>query len=100
VWSNPVAPYISAASASAIGSSIKSLAPGDVITFHGSFQLPGWADDQRGMDMIVAEEVPYLKDGASERHLGGMPDNYWDGCDEGGSLRADGWPLERLAPRS
>ena len=39
------------------GGRIKSLAPGDVITFHDSFQVPSRADDQRGMDMIVAEEV-------------------------------------------
>jgi hypothetical protein len=42
---------------------IGSLAPGDVIAFHDSFELPGRADDQRGMDMTVAEEVPYLTDG-------------------------------------
>ena len=42
---------------------IRSLAPGDVIAFHDRFQVPGRADDQRGMDMIVAEEVPYLTDG-------------------------------------
>ncbi len=47
--------------------SIKSPAPGDVITFHDSFQVPGRADDQRGMDMIVAEEVPYLTDGDGQR---------------------------------
>jgi hypothetical protein len=47
--------------------SIKSLAPGDVVTFHDSFQVPGRADDQRGMDMIIAEEVPYLTDGGRQR---------------------------------
>jgi hypothetical protein len=47
--------------------SIKSPAPGDVITFHDSLQVPGRADDQRGMDMIVAEEVPYLTDGGRQR---------------------------------
>jgi hypothetical protein len=47
--------------------SIKSLAPGDVITFHDSLQVPGRADDQRGMDMIVAEEVSYLTDGSRQR---------------------------------
>jgi hypothetical protein len=43
--------------------SIDSLAAGDVIAFHDSLQVPGQAYDQRGMDMIVAEEVPYLTDG-------------------------------------
>jgi hypothetical protein len=47
--------------------SIKSLAPGDVVTFHDSLQASGRADDQRGMDMIVAEEVPYLTDGGRRR---------------------------------
>ena len=47
--------------------SIKVMAPGDVITFHDSFQVPGRADDQRGMNMIVAEEVPYLTDGGRQR---------------------------------
>ena len=40
---------------------------GDVIAFHDRFQVPGRADDQRGMDMIVAEEVPYLTDGDGQR---------------------------------
>ena len=58
--------------------SIKSLVLGDVITFHDSLQVPGRADDQRGVDVIVAEEVPYLTDsggqrmscGSREHHLG------------------------------
>jgi hypothetical protein len=59
--------------------SIKSPPPVDVITFHDSLQVPGRADDQRGMDVIVAEEFPYLADGRGQRvscgsrehHLGG-----------------------------
>jgi hypothetical protein len=47
--------------------SIKSPAPGDVITFHDRLQVPGRADDQRGMDVIVAEEFPYLTDGRGQR---------------------------------
>ena len=43
--------------------SIRILAPADVVTFHDSLQVTGRADDQRGMDMIVAEEVAYLTDG-------------------------------------
>ena len=46
---------------------IKSLAPGDVITFHDRLQVPGRANDQRGVDMIVAEKVPYLTDGGGQR---------------------------------
>ena len=46
---------------------IKSPAPGDVATLHDSLQVPGRADDERGMDMIVAEEVPYLTDGGGHR---------------------------------
>ncbi len=46
---------------------IESLALGDVITFHDRLQVPGRADDERGMDMIVAEEVPYLTDGGGQR---------------------------------
>ncbi len=46
---------------------VRSLAPGDVIAFHDRFQIPGGADDQRGMDMIVAEEVPYVTDGDGQR---------------------------------
>ena len=46
---------------------IKSLALGDVITFHDRLQVPVRADDERGMDMIVAEEVPYLTDGGGQR---------------------------------
>ena len=49
------------------GGSIKSLAIGDVITFHDCLQVPGRADDERGVDMIVAEEVPYLADGGGQR---------------------------------
>lgn len=60
--------------------SIKSPAAGDVITFHNRLQVPGRADDQRGMDVIVAEEVPYLTDrggqimsyGSREHHLGSV----------------------------
>ena len=47
--------------------SIKGPAPGDVVTFYDSFQISGRADDERGMDMIVAEEVPYLADGGGQR---------------------------------
>ena len=47
--------------------SIKSLAIGDVGTFHDCLQVPGRADDERGVDMIVAEEVPYLTDGGGQR---------------------------------
>jgi hypothetical protein len=39
------------------GGIIKRLAPGDAITFHDSLQMPGRADDQRGVDTVVAEEV-------------------------------------------
>jgi hypothetical protein len=46
---------------------IKGLAPGDVVAFHDSLQVPGRADDESGMDMIVAEEVPYLTDGGGQR---------------------------------
>jgi hypothetical protein len=52
------------------GGSIRGLAVGDVITLHDGFQETGRADDQRGMDMIVAEEIPYLTDGGGCR----MPD--------------------------
>lgn len=47
--------------------SIRSLAPGDVITLHDSRQVPSRADDQRGVDVIVAEEFPYLADGGGQR---------------------------------
>ena len=40
------------------------------------------------MDMIVAEGVLYLKDGAPARRPGHMPDHYQDGCDGGGSVWA------------
>jgi hypothetical protein len=49
------------------GGSIKSLAIGDVITFHDRLEVPGRADDERGVDMIVAEEVPYLTDSGGQR---------------------------------
>jgi hypothetical protein len=45
------------------GCSIKSPAPGDVITLYDSREVPRRADDQRGMNVVVAEEVPYLTDG-------------------------------------
>lgn len=51
--------------------SIKSLAPGDVITFHDSLQVTSRADDQCGMDMVVAEEIPGLDSGV--RYLRGWP---------------------------
>ena len=47
--------------------SIRSLAPADVVTVHDRLQVTGRADDQRGMDMIVAEEVAYLTDGGGQR---------------------------------
>ena len=47
--------------------SIRSLAPGDVIAFHDRLQVTGRADDQRGMDVIVTEEVPYLTDADGQR---------------------------------
>jgi hypothetical protein len=47
--------------------SIRSRATSDVLTFHDSLQVPGRADDQRGMDMIVAEEVPNLINGGGRR---------------------------------
>src|SRR6266851_1811129 len=53
--------------AAASSGSIKGLALGDVGTFHDSLQVPGRADDERGMDMIVAEEVPYLTAGGGPR---------------------------------
>jgi len=34
------------------GGSTKSPTPGDAATLHDSLQVPGRADDQRGMDMI------------------------------------------------
>jgi hypothetical protein len=48
------------------------------MTFHDSLQVTIRADDQCGMDMIVAEEVPDLTDsggqrmscGSREHHLG------------------------------
>ena len=49
------------------GGSIKSLAIGDVITFHDRLEVPGRADDERGMDMIVLEKIPYLADGGGQR---------------------------------
>jgi hypothetical protein len=51
--------------------SIKSLASGEVVTFDDSRKVPGRTDNQRGMDMIVAEEVPYLTDGGRQRMSGG-----------------------------
>jgi hypothetical protein len=51
--------------------SIRSLAISDVATFHNSRQVPGRADDERGMDMIIAEELPYLPDAGSQRMSGG-----------------------------
>jgi len=49
------------------GGSIKSRAAGDVVTFHDGLQVSGRADDQRRMDMVIAEEVPYLTDGGGQR---------------------------------
>jgi hypothetical protein len=43
--------------------------------------LPVWAGDQRGMDMIVAEEVSYLKDGASGYRIGRYVSTIPDKCD-------------------
>jgi hypothetical protein len=53
------------------GGSISSLAPADVVAFHDSLQVTGRADDQRGVDMIVAEEVAYLTDGGRQAMLCG-----------------------------
>jgi hypothetical protein len=47
--------------------SLGSLGPGDVIAFHDSLQVPGRADDQRGVDVVVTEEIPYLTDGRRQR---------------------------------
>ena len=49
------------------GGSIKRLVTGDVGTLHDRFQVPGRADDERGMDMIVLEIIPYLADGGGQR---------------------------------
>jgi AcrR family transcriptional regulator len=49
------------------GGRVKSPAPGEVATLHDRLQVPALADDQRGMDMIVAEEVAYLSDGGRRR---------------------------------
>jgi hypothetical protein len=45
----------------------RSLAPGDVVTLHDSLQVPGRADDQCGVDVIVVEEIPYYADGGGQR---------------------------------
>ena len=49
------------------GGSIKRLVTGDVGTLHDRFQVPSRADDERGMDMIVLEIIPYLADGGGQR---------------------------------
>ena len=46
---------------------IRSLALAHVGTFHDRLQVTGRADDQRGMDVVVAEEVAYLTDGGRQR---------------------------------
>jgi hypothetical protein len=61
------------------GGSIESLAPGDVIAFHDGLQVPRRADDQRGMNMIVAEEVPYLTDGGRQRMSDGSREHHLGG---------------------
>jgi hypothetical protein len=55
--------------------SIKTLTPSYVVTFHDSLQVPGRTDDQRGMHMIVTEEVPYLTDGGRQRMPCGSRDH-------------------------
>jgi hypothetical protein len=45
----------------------QSLAISDVVTFHDTRQVPGRADDERGMHMIIAEELLYLPDGSRQR---------------------------------
>ena len=55
--------------------SIKSRTPSDVVTFHDSLQVPGRTDNQRGMDMIVTEEVPYLTDSGRPRMPCGSRDH-------------------------
>jgi hypothetical protein len=47
------------------------MASTDVVTFYDSRQVPGRADDERGMDMIITEEAPHLPDSGSERMLYG-----------------------------
>jgi hypothetical protein len=48
----------------------QSLAISDVVTFHDTRQVPGRADDERGMHMIIAEELLYLPDGSRQRMPG------------------------------
>ena len=48
----------------------QSLAISDVVTFHDTPQVPGRADDERGMHMIIAEELLYLPDGSRQRMPG------------------------------
>ena len=46
---------------------IEALPLGDVVTFHHRHQVPGRADDERGIDMAVVEEVAYLPDSGGQR---------------------------------
>ena len=70
----------------------RSVNAGDVITFHGSLQVPGRADDPRGMDMIVAEEVPYLK-GAFGCHFPAVrPTISGTDVTEEAPMSGGGWP--------
>ena len=55
--------------------SIRTLTPSDVVTFHNSLEVAGRTDDQRGMHMIVTEEVAYLTDGGAQRMPCGSRDH-------------------------
>ena len=57
------------------GGDTGNLAAGDVVTFHDGFQVSGRADDQRGMDMIIAEEIPHLTHGGGQRMSYGSPEH-------------------------
>src|ERR1700744_1853098 len=49
------------------GLSVRSMTRGEVVAFDHRYQVPGWIGDQRRMDVVVAEEVPDLADGGTER---------------------------------